>query len=341
VIGLVQVGDQSHADRYTYVSLVGLFFAIVWGFEELVRRKPALARPAVVGGAILLVVAGVLTWQQVHYWRDDASLFGRAVDKTRDNYVMLTNLGVVLTDKGEMEKADDVLRKSLAVRPDEGRTLNALGTLTFKKGLVSQALDYYKEAIERQPEIREAHLHAAAMLVNMRRYAEAEPYCRQAIDADPDWAEPHALLGLVLGELGRFDEGLRECTTAASLDPGLSSAYFNIGGIYAKRGDFTAAVQAYRKAAAIAPDYSTFNNLGNSLLTLGRLEEARASYAEAMKLNPSGADAYFNTGILLERMGRRQEAIEMVRKALQLSPNSEDMKGFLTALTAPPHGAAK
>jgi len=332
VIGLVQVGDQSHADRYTYVPLIGIFVMIVWAVAGAVERRKDLARLAVAIGVLILIGLSVLTWRQTGFWRNDLALFKRCTDVTEGNYVMLSNLGVTYSRMKELDRAIDAFQQSLSIRPYEGRTLNGLGSVFMEKQQYGKALEYLHKAVEYEPDLKEAQLSAAKALIKLRRFAEAEPYCRKAIGLDPYWAEPHAQLANVLTETGRLEEAVMECQIAMKLEPRLAMAHFNLAGVYVKREDFAAAAEEYKRAIAIEPDYSAWNNLGNSQLRLGRLEEALNSYTESIRLEPRQPSAYFNKGIALAQLGRRTEAIEAVRQALALSPDSRDVKEYLDAL---------
>jgi protein O-mannosyl-transferase len=332
VIGLVQVGDQSHADRYTYVPLIGLFVIMVWAAAEIIERHSSLLKPLVAAAILVLTVLGMLAWRQVGFWKDDINLFGRAVSVTQGNYVMLANLGVTYSTTDELDKAIDVLQKSLEIRPNEGRTLNGLGAVMFKKQQYAQAAVYYAKATEAQPDLKEAQLAMARTLLAMRRAAEAEPYARRALALDPYWADAYAQLAAVLGETGKLEEGIVLCKRAMELNPKLAASHFNLAGIYVHQENFELAAEEYRKTIALEGDFSAWNNLGNSLLRLGKPQEAEKSYRESIRLNPNRSDAFYNMGIALEEQGRRPEAIEAVRKALTLSPDSLDIKTYLDAL---------
>jgi tetratricopeptide (TPR) repeat protein len=332
VIGLVQVGDQSHADRYTYVPLIGLCVIIAWAASEIVDKRRNLHGLAAAAAVLILMTCSALTWRQAGFWKDDAALFKRCVDATEGNYVMLSNLGVTYNHLGELDRAMDVFQKSLDIRPLEGRTLNGMGTVLLKKQQPTEALKYFLKAVEYQPDLKEPQLSAARTLMNLGRFAEAEPYCRKAIELDPYWANAYANLGTILGETGRFDEGMAACRKAMELDPKLAMAHFNMAGIYVKQEDFETAAREYRNAIAIEGDFSAWNNLGNSLLRLGRLEEAEQCYRQSIKLNPMRPDACYNMGIALAGLGRIPEAIEAVQRAVALSPESRDMQDYLAAL---------
>jgi tetratricopeptide (TPR) repeat protein len=336
VVGFIQVGDQSHADRYTYVPLIGLFVVIAWTVAEVVERYRSLLKPVAAAAILIISVLGVLSWRQVGFWKDDVSLFRRATEVTQGNYVMLSNLGVTYSNMGELDRAEDAFRRSLQIRPNEGRTLNGLGSVMLKRQQYQQALDCFTRAVVLQPELKEVQLQTARTLMTMQRFADAEPYCRQAIKLDPYLADAHAQLGCILSETGRLEEAKAECVKAMKLDPKLALAHFNMAGVYVKQENFERAAEEYRKAIAINGDFSTWNNLGNSLLRLGKFQEAEKSYLESIKLSPDRSDAYYNMAISLEQQGRRAEAIDAIRKALALSPENKDIRRYMDLLTSKP-----
>jgi protein O-mannosyl-transferase len=336
VIGLVQVGDQSHADRYTYVPLIGLFVIVAWSVADLCQRRSDLLKPVIATTTIVLAVLGVVACRQVGFWKDNITLFSRTVRVTQDNYVMLTNLGVAYSTKDELDRAVDSFQQSLAIRPNEAYTHNGLGVVYLKNREYEKAVDEFKQAVELKPELKEAQMHAAKSLMALGRYQEAEYYARKTTELDPRWADGHVQLAAALSEIGQVDKAEEECRKAMQLNPKLAMAHFTMAGVYVKRGDFEHAAEEYRKSIAIEPDFSAWNNLGNAQLRMGRLQEAEQSYRESIRLNPNRADAFLNMGIALSGLGRKDEAIAAVRQAQILSPKSQDIQRFLESLQKQP-----
>jgi protein O-mannosyl-transferase len=332
VIGLIQVGEQSHADRYTYIPLVGIFFAIVWASAEVMGSKPALRKAAgVVAGAILLALVA-LTAKQVTYWRSSESLFEHAIAVTKDNHVAMTNLGNAIGPQGQLDKAMALFNRSYAIAPAKAETLSGIGNVFFQRGQRDKACEYYQKAVELRPDLPMAQLNAGSALVALGRYAEAEPYLRRAIQMDSGWAEPQAQLGVVLAATGRVNEGIAACRKAIELNPDLGAAHFSIAAMYAMNDQLDLAISEYRICMAMDPTYAVRKNLATCLLVSGRKEEALAQFTEALKLSPQIAESHYNVAKALDSLGRRAEAAIEVQKALSIEPGNAELKEYLGKL---------
>jgi tetratricopeptide (TPR) repeat protein len=332
VIGLVQVGEQSHADRYTYLPLVGIFIIISWGVADVVGRISGLRKAIVPAAVVVLVVSGVLTWRQAGYWKDSVTLLERTVMVTKDNHVAMANLGNALVARGELDRAMEEFQKSLNLAPRKAETLSGIGKVLFEKGQLAESWGYYKLAVEARPDLKDTQLNAGAALIALGRYAEAEGYLREAIRLDGRWAEPYAQLGIALGGIGRPDEGIAACKKSLELKPGLGAAHFSLAALYAMKGDLAAAVEEYRKCLAIEQNYSVMKNLGGCLLAMGEKEEALNMFRDAVRLRPRFAESYYNLAMALESLGRKEEAIAEVRKAIELEPRNAAAREYLEKL---------
>ena len=220
VIGLVQVGDQALADRYTYFSATGIFLAVTFG-------AGALARRFYVPGALLTVVAAgilaaclALTVHQLRYWRNAETLFRHAIAVTGENETAQLNLGAALESKGDW------------------------------KG----ALIHYREALRLNTKSYEAFSNIGKILYEQGQPAAALEYCVQAVQINPGRATLHNNLALVLAELGRFDEAIQECSLAIQLDPRYASPRFQMGKLLLKKGLGTESIANLKEALTIEPD---------------------------------------------------------------------------------------
>jgi Flp pilus assembly protein TadD len=242
VLGIIQVGDLSHADRYSYVPLIGIFIVMVWGAAELVERKPSLKTAAVTVAIIVMVACGVMTWRTVQYWRNDETLFGRAVSVTKDNYRMMMNLGVCLNDQGRYDEAIRLLRRADELRPGDMVALHGLGNAMFRTGRYEEALAYYTRETAVDPAYGRAYLNMGLACAKLGRFREAEGHFRKAIAVDPAMADTyikamamvpetaslHSDLGVALKRLGRLDEAAARWRKALSLDPNDTIALTNL-----------------------------------------------------------------------------------------------------------------
>ena len=333
VIGLVQVGEQSHADRYTYLPLTGIFIIISCGVSDLSCKAGGLHRVIPAVAVAILMIMSVLTWRQTGYWKDSVTLFDRTTAVTRDNHVAMTNLGNALIDIGESERAMEQFRISLDLAPRKAQTLTGIGKILFDSGELDTSWQYYQMAVKLRPDLKDAQLNAGSVLIALGRYAEAEMYLREAIRLDPCWAEPYAQLGIALGGTGRTEEGIAACQKALELKPGLYAAHFSLGALYAMEGAFASAVEEYRKCLAFGPNYSVLKNLGGCLLAMGRHQEALEKFREAASLKPESAESHHNIALALEGLGLREEAADEVRKALHIDPDNEKLNEYLRVLT--------
>jgi len=258
VIGVVQVGSQRLADRYTYLPLVGLFIAATWTTSAVGGRRAQVRRPLIAAGLVLLLCLGSLTLAQVAFWRDDLTLFAHAAAVTDDNAVAHHNLGLVLSSLGRFEEAQTHLAEALRIWPEAAPIHLGLGNLLTKRGDLDAA-------------VREL---------------------RRALELDPALSEARVSLGLVLKQRGEFAEAELQYRAALQRSPGLAGAHMNLGNLLSDLGDERGAVASYLQAQALSPgDPLIRYNLAVSLERLGRLTEAAAGYQEALRLRPGFAEA--------------------------------------------------
>jgi tetratricopeptide (TPR) repeat protein len=253
VIGFIQVGEQSHADRYTYVPLVGLFVIITWAVEQWVPER-AMYRylTAAVAVSVLLLSWGG-TREAVKYWKDDLSLFGRTVAVTKNNHLMLTNYGASLINAGDFDKAQSVLQEALKLRPQNANALCNMGMVLYKKEQLAKSLGYFVAAAQVSPGMREAHLNAGEALAMMGRVAEAEGYLRRAIELDRFDAHAYLLMGDVLHRLGRSNEGIVALKRAVELAPGAGDPHYSLGLVFAEIGRREEAIEELKKVLMLEP----------------------------------------------------------------------------------------
>jgi tetratricopeptide (TPR) repeat protein len=302
VIGLVQVGAQSRADRYTYFTTTGLCIAIAWTAQHLVERRPRfrnLIAALAVGASIVLAIA---TGQQLQYWRNSEALFRRAVTVTDRNALAEHNLGVALAaDPNRLQEAIEHYRAALRIEPNAARTHTDLGTaLSQLPNRLPEAVAEYRAALEILPDAPIPHNNLANTLSRLpgglpEAIAEYETALRLApsyTEARANLAIAHASLGLELAKSGRAPEAVRELEAALKLNPG---------------------------------DAVTHNTLGVMLTSIhGREQDAFDHFAAAVKLDPNDPEARVNLGIgLLQRPGHRQEAIAQLQTAMRLKPDPE------------------
>jgi Flp pilus assembly protein TadD len=228
VIGLVQVGEQARADRYTYIPLVGLFLAAAWTWRELARRRPALGAR---GPALALLVLAALAWRaraQVATWESSVTLFEHALAVTAENDLALNNLGAALVDAGRSEEAVARLEAAVRLRPDRAGIRSNLGQALANAGRTDEAVAQYREALRIDPGNARVHNNLGVALDRRGDLAGAAAGYREALRLAPGFAEAHNNLGAALARQGARDEALAHFREAVRLSPGYAAARANL-----------------------------------------------------------------------------------------------------------------
>jgi tetratricopeptide (TPR) repeat protein len=290
VIGLVQVGGQALADRYTYVPLIGIFLLLTWGAADLAAawRVP---RPYLIAAAAAVLSACVaLSWVQVGYWKSSLDLWAHAAAVTEDSGLAHLNLGACYYERHMLTDAKREFERAAALGPGRAGPHAKLGTVLADLDLWEQAAAEYRRAVELEPEIAWLHFNLGRALVELGRPEEALPEFHKASDLDPESASSHHNLGSALRDLGRLEEAEAEYRRAIELDPVSALSHHNLGSVFAEMGRFEEALVAYRRAIEFDPrDAQPHSNLGRALQEAGRLEEALAEYRRAVELGDQQA----------------------------------------------------
>jgi tetratricopeptide (TPR) repeat protein len=288
VIGLVQVGVQSIADRYTYLPAIGLFVMIAWYAIELLAAWPA-AKPMLASAAGLVLTACFLvSMHQLPYWHDSIKLFSHAIEVTTDNAVAHCNLGQALAAAGKSEEAHAEFTKALKIDP------------TYVSAMVSMS-SYY-------------NLHG--------NYDEAISCLNAALNIRPDSDQAHYNLALAYSGQGKTAQAVTEYRAALQINPRHDKALVNLGATLAQQGDLTNAIPLYQRALEIAPDNPYAHNaLGGAFESQGKLDEAVQQYTAALQIQPNLVEAQENLADLLAGHGRLDDARPHFEAAVQLRPN--------------------
>ncbi|MEO8603036.1 MAG: tetratricopeptide repeat protein, partial [bacterium] len=322
VIGLVQIGSQALADRYTYVPLLGIFIIVAWGGRDLAVRW---AMPAPLVGALsggVLAVYAAAAWAQVGVWRDGVTLLSHTVRVTGPNCVARNNLGVALAARGEVEAAEEAFREALRIKSDFGDPYNNIGLLLWRQGRREEAAAQYRAALQYGPYSAETHSNLGLVLNELGRRDEAIAHLTQALEIDPSFAGAHVNLGNALRDSGRPQEAIAHYEQALRLKPDYADAYNNLGATLAQQGQRDAALAQLRTALRYdAGSADVRNNLALLLAGLGQADEAIAQWRAAARLQPQDAGVRVNLANALHDAGQDAEAIEFYEAALQLRPD--------------------
>jgi Tfp pilus assembly protein PilF len=254
VIGLVQVGDQAMADRYSYVTLTGLFIIIAWGLPELLGKWRHRKSILWVASLVVLLVLGVCTYRQQQYWKNTITLCEHALKVTKDNYKAHFCMTDMLLEQGRVEEAIQHNSEAIRIKPRYVAALNGLGIALYRAGRIDEAIYYYRRALEINPRLVEAHLNLASTLVNKGERAEAGEHLEEALQLEPDRVESMNNLAWFLATGGKTTThnpdraiGLakRACELTKYSNPGLLDT---LAVAYAAAGEFSKAIEVTKRA---------------------------------------------------------------------------------------------
>jgi protein O-mannosyl-transferase len=294
VIGIVQVGVQAMADRYTYIPLIGVFIMAAWGIPELVKRwrfhREALAAASVSSLACLCL----LTWIQVGYWQTSITLYDRALAVTDRNSIAYNNRGIAYDRVGNQ----------------------------------SSAITDYDHAIEINPRYAEAYYNRGIAYRTLGDPARAIEDFTRAIEIDPHYAEAYINRGVARNRLGSYQQAIADYDKAIGLNPRYAEAYYNRGIANGSLGNPMQAIEDLTRAIAIDPKHAeAYNSRGVANTALARDTQAIEDFDRAIQINPRYAAAYYNRGFAYGRLGNEALAIENLRAAARLG--DQDASVFL------------
>jgi protein O-mannosyl-transferase len=322
VIGLVQVGNQAHADRYTYIPMIGLTIMLAWGSLEIWKRRSGIKRAILVAGCTVCVATIATARIQMRYWRDSESLFRHALAVTEENYVAWNGLGQALNNQGHFEEAARCYREAIRARPADPDGYNNLGEVLLSLGDISGAAAQAAESLRLNPNLPEAHINLGAALNRMGRVEEAAAQYREALRLQPDNAAAHTGAAAILEDEGRKDQARAELEEAIRLQPDYAPAHYNLGRLLGQSGQPAEAAREFARAIRLQPGNAENHlNLGLALAARGNLEEATVEFLNAVRLDPGYAAAHFNLGTAYAQSGRMDDAIREFSEALRLRPD--------------------
>ncbi len=362
VIGLVGIGDFSHADRYTYIPLIGLFIMAAWGGADLAaawhvpRRVLAFASGTVIG--LLTVCAGV----QAGYWNDTEALFRHAIAAGQESGVAYNGLGKCAMDQGRHDEARECLTKALALNPrfpgalvnlgkldmDQGRddeareclskaldmnpgyaygsALTNMGALALDQGRYDEARNYLTKALDLNPNDVEVLYDLGLLAMNQEHHDEAAAFLKKVLDLDPQYVKAVNNLGVVAIDQRRYDDARTWLKRVLDLDPKNVNALYNMGLLAMKQDRYDEAGPWLTKALDLDPGNA---NVLSSLSTIaeaqGHHDEAKAYLAKALDSNPKDAKTLNSLGMIAVTQGRNEEARTYFTKALELDPKDAEV----------------
>ncbi len=251
VIGIVQVGSQAMADRYAYVPLIGVFVMIAWGARDLFAMMRLSRRWLAVPAAAIPVVLAVCTFSQTGYWRDNDTLWNRALAVTHDHPMVQCCYVSGLLAEDRSDEAISLLRSALSNPQCREVTHYLLGSVLAKQGRLSDAVAEYEASLRVDSDYAPAHNNLGVALARQGQSGQAVEHLCTAVRLMPNYADAHHNYGVLLAREGKIDEAIREWKRAIEIDPSrgntrlkLAAALLQIGDAAGAREQVDAAEEA-------------------------------------------------------------------------------------------------
>ncbi len=329
VIGVFQGSGEAMADRFTYLPSIGLLIMLCWSVPSRAMERWNLKVITGVAAVAVLAVSAALSRVQIKYWRDSQTLFRRALDVTRDNWLVHDNLGVILTQAGKMQEAMQHLEQAVRIKPDFAEAHYNLGTALSQVGRIDEAIAHYEQALRINPDFAEAHYNLGNALTRLGRIPEAIAHYEQALRINPDYAKAHGKLGIALDQVGKTEEAIAHYEQALRIKPDFAEAHCNLGNALVRLGRLPEAMRHWDQALESKPDYAEAeNNLAWLLATLAPADggdPVRAvTLAEgACKLTNNQVAGYLDTlAVAYAAAGRFNDAITTAQQAIGLASSA-------------------
>ncbi len=294
VIGLLtQAGDQAHADRYTYLAMIGLSFMVIWPAAQWAGNGRTHRVVAAGSAVAVLVILTVVANKQVTHWRDSVSLWSHAVECNPEDYASHSGLGNALVDAGRLD----------------------------------DAATSYQRALKISPFLARANLVVGINFLRLGQLNEAQSCLRRVLAVEPQTAQAHSSLAYIHLCKGELEQAVSSYQTAVSIAPDASN-YSGLGNALLQSGDLPKAIESYQQAVAKDPKHLDANvGLGMAYARLGQIDAAVATYQKVLAENPQHLPAINNLAWLLatskqDSIRNGTQAVALVEYALQLPGGS-------------------
>jgi protein O-mannosyl-transferase len=260
VIGLVQVGYQSMADRYTYIPLIGVFVMLVWGVAELVdhRKLKLIWRLAPV--AVVLLSLSWAARRQLSYWDSGLDLWSHTLAVNPNNFIAEDNLGDSLLTAGKPDEAYTHFQRAAEIMPRDPWSHGNMGAYLQQQGRLQEAIAEYRTTLS---------LSRDRVMIALTQ----------------------ANLGSAYRDLGDDKDALESYNAAIDMNPYQANAYFGRAVLYRNQGKLTEAIRDFSKAVELQPTADGYVRLGQALAQAQRREEALAAIDQALKISPESTEA--------------------------------------------------
>jgi protein O-mannosyl-transferase len=300
VIGILHVGAQLTADRFTYIPLIGIFIIIAWGVPELIPKWRYKEKVLSISTGIIILALLITTWKQTSHWKNSITIYKHTIRVTDTKY------------------------------PDLAVVYNNLGIPLFAERKIEEAISNFKIAIKLRPNDTNAHYNLGVALAANQKIEEAISHYKMDIKINPNHTKAHHNLGIALFDSHKIEEAVAHFKIAIKLDPNNAMAHYNLGIALFDNRKIEEAISHYKRAIKINPSFTKAHyNLGKILFNNQKIEKAISHFKMAIKLNPSHAKAHYNLGYVLVQKGEMKKSVHHFRETIRLRPEFVKARDYL------------
>jgi tetratricopeptide (TPR) repeat protein len=356
VIGIVQVGDQAMADRYTYLPFIGLFIIAAWFLlpatqhfnpssspsnqnsvfsdQDAGSSNPPIQQSTNPGATallqhsiapislLLLAACCILTLRQLPVWQNTETLFQHAIAVTKNNHTAYANLGIYYVQHGRFDDAISCYQAALQAKTNFPHAWNNLGLALVHQKKFEEGVACFEKALSQYANLPETECNLGNALVALHKPEEAIQHYGNAVRLKPDYALARENLGGMLVRSGKAAEAIPHLRAAIELNPKNAATHIELARALSDQGDPVTAETEFRKALELKPEsLSARLGLAQALLQQGNSDKAMAEYEQVLKLEPRNADALCGMAMSLNAQGKSREAAKYYEKALAEQPD--------------------
>ena len=342
VIGIVQVGEQSMAERYTYIPLIGLFMAVVWLIGDAVTNRPKLKVAAQALAVAVIAACAVKTDAQVKVWKNTVTLFTHALAIDERGALPNSSLGAAYVKLGEYAEAQPYLERALEYRPSDPLILYLSAFSMMQNMLQTHDLhnmpiagEQLEKALRGDPSNSNILSDLAMWSIMAGKPQDAEMYSRKAIAAQPDLIRARSYLADSLMVQNKLDEAVQEYRRILAMDADNYHAHNYLGMIYSKQGFLQEAFKEFRISLAIYPEQAMpHTQLAKIYMEAHQLPEEVAELTQAVRYDPESANAHNSLGVALAQAGDYEKAFEQFSEAVRINPADQAARMNLASVQA-------
>ncbi len=358
VIGLIQVGTQAMADRYSYIPMIGFLIAMIWTVDALLMNWQFGRKILSIAGIAIIGLLIPVSHRQVSYWRSSADVFSHAAKATPNNVNAFHGLAMALDAKGDFEGAKRYLFQALGVNPRFAPAGLSLAGLFAKQGKMEEAIRYLQNTFEVDPHNEKAQFNLGSLYYQQKKYKEALFYYSKILEDLPNDARAHFYVGSVLEDQGKTEAALEHFKKSLAGSPDYPLSNYHLALILARQEQWGKAIPHFLKAIktdllqedaghdfkvggilnfteryAIYPEAAEVESaLADTYRRMGNLKEAASHFLKAIEKNPDYAPAHYGLGSVFAAQGETELALEQFQSALKLKPDYFEVYSDLAIL---------